>query len=133
MRFFKINKKSGMLLLDLVTSLTIIWFLIWIFGSIIARLSLITREVSLRYQLSNFRMMLSLYKELNGAYPDGLAKLAGANYKLSKTDEFIFSDKFLDNLQTDKQGAVLDSFGNRLYYDSRRGVIGSQTRGYENW
>jgi len=132
MRFLKRNK-SGMLLLDLVTSLTIIGFLIWIFGGVIGTLAQNTREVSLRYQLNNFRMLLVLYKELKGYYPEDLKVLIQSSHRLSKVDELIFNDKFLSSLEQDEHGAPLDAFGSRLYYDYRRGVVGSQTKGYENW
>jgi hypothetical protein len=132
MRFFAKNK-SGMLFLDLITSLTIIFFLIWVFGGIIGGLSKNTKETALRYELNNFRMLLVLYKELKGYYPEDLKALVQSRHRLSKTDELIFSEKFLDSLEQDEHGAPLDAFGNRLYYDPRRGVVGSVTKGYENW
>lgn len=132
MRFFTKNK-SGMLLLDLVTSLTIIAFLIWIFGGIIGRLSQNARETALRYQLNNFRLLVVLYKQLKGYYPEDLLVLIQSSHKLSQTDELIFNEKLLSSLQQDEHGAPLDAFGNRLYYDHRKGVVGSQTKGYENW
>ena len=125
--------KSGMLLLDLVTSLTIIGFLIWIFGGIIGKLTLNVKETTLRYQLNNFRMLVVLYKQLKGYYPEDLLVLMQSSYSLSKADEIIFSEKFLSNLQQDEHGAPLDAFGNRLYYDHREGVVGATTKGYENW
>lgn len=129
-----LNKdKSGILLLDLITSLTIIWFLIWIFGGIIGTLSKNARETALRYQLNNFRMVLILYKELKGNYPKDLGVLLKTDYKASKEDKPILSEKLLVSFKQDVQGFVLDVFGNRLYYDPGKGVIWSQTRGYENW
>jgi len=127
------KNKSGMLLLDLVTSLTIIGFLIWIFGGVIGRLAQNVREISLRYQLNNFRLLVRLYKELKGHYPEDLLVLIQSRHRLSKTDEIIFSEKILSNLQQDEHGAPLDAFGRRLYYDHRKGVVGSTTKGYENW
>lgn len=135
MRLFRSPKKdkSGLLLLDLTVSLTIIGFLIWIFGAVIGTLAQNTREVSLRYQLNNFRMLLVLYKELKGYYPEDLRVLIQSSHRLSKADEIIFNEKFLGSLEQDEHGAPLDAFGSRLYYDSRRGVVGSTTKGYENW
>ena len=114
-------------------NLTIISFLIWIFGGIINTLSRNTREITLRYQLNNFRMLLVLYKELKGYYPEDLRVLVQSSHRLSKTDELIFNEKFLNSLEQDEHGAPLDSFGNRLYYDPGKGVVGSQTKGYQNW
>ncbi len=131
--FLHKKNKSGMLILDLATSLTIIGFLIWIFGGVIGRLSQNVREIALRYQLNNFRLLVRLYKELKGNYPEDLSELVGSRHRLSKTDEVIFSEKFLNNLEQDEQGAPLDAFGNRLYYEQREGVVGSTTKGYENW
>jgi hypothetical protein len=135
MRLFRSPKKdkSGLLLLDLTVSLTIIGFLIWVFGAVIGTLAQNTREVSLRYQLNNFRMLLVLYKELKGYYPEDLKVLIQSSHRLSKADEIIFNEKFLGSLEQDKHGAPLDAFGSRLYYDSRRGVVGSTTKSYENW
>ena len=122
-----------MLLLDLVTSLTIICFLIWIFGGILGTLSLNARQTALRYQLNNFRMLLVLYKELKGYYPEDLVVLIQTSHRLSETDELVFSEKFLDSLEQDEHGEPLDAFGHRLSYDNKMGVIGSKTKGYENW
>jgi len=127
------KNKSGLIILDLTVSLTIIWFLIWIFGGIIGTLAQNSREVALRYQLNNFRMLLVLYKELKGYYPEDLKVLIQSSHRLSKADELIFNDKFLGSLEQDEHGAPLDAFGSRLYYDSRKGVVGSTTKGYENW
>jgi len=131
----RLDKKdrSGLLLLDLAVSLTIIGFLIWVFGGIIGTLTQNSREVSLRYQLNNFRMLLVLYKELKGCYPEDLKVLIKSSHRLSQADEIIFDEKFLGSLEQDEHGAPLDAFGNRLYYDPRKGVVGSQTKGYENW
>ena len=132
MPLFKKNK-SGMLLLDLATSLTIIWFLIWIFGGIITMVAKNARETALRYQLNNFRMVITLYKELKGQYPQDLRVLLATDYKVTKEGEPVPSEKLLFNFKQDSQGAVLDVFGNLLYYDPKKGVIWSQTKGYENW
>ena len=125
--------KSGMLLLDLVASLTIIGFLVWIFGGIIGTLSRSAKETALRYQLNNYRMLVMLHKELKGNYPESLLTLIQTKYRLSQADELIFSDKFLDNIEQDKDGLPVDAFGNHLYYEPRKGVVGSTTKGYENW
>jgi len=127
------KSKSGIFLLDLVTSLTVIGFLIWIFGGILGTLSLNTREIALRYQLNNFRMLLVLYKELKGYYPEDLKVLIQSSHSLSRADELIFNEKFLSSLEQDEHGTPLDAFGNRLYYDYRKGVVGSTSKGYENW
>jgi len=74
-----------------------------------------------------------LYKELKGYYPEDLKVLIQSSHRLSRTDELIFNDKFLGSLEQDEHGAPLDAFGSRLYYDSRKGVVGSTTKGYENW
>jgi len=132
MRMFKKNK-SGMLLLDLATSLTIIGFLIWVFGGIIGTLTINVKETVLRYQLNNFRMLVSLYKQLKGYYPEDLLVLIQSRHRFSQTDELIFNEKFLSSLGQDEHGALIDAFGNRLYYDQRKGVVGSTTKGYENW
>jgi len=132
MHCFKKNK-SGLLLLDLITSLTIIGFLIWIFGGIIGTLTLSTKEVALRYQLNNFRMLVVLYKQLKGYYPEDLLVLIQSSHRLSQTDELVFNEKFLSSLEQDEHGEPVDAFGNPLYYDHRQGVVGSTTKGYENW
>ncbi|MBU0548189.1 MAG: hypothetical protein KJ710_06875 [Candidatus Omnitrophica bacterium] len=132
MRFFTKNK-SGLLILDLAVSLTVIWFLIWIFGGVIGTLAQNSREVALRYQLNNFRMLIVLYKELKGHYPEDLKVLIQSSHRLSNADEIIFNEKFLGSLEQDEHGTPLDAFSNRLYYDSWKGVVGSTTKGYENW
>ena len=130
-RLLKKNK-SGMLLLDLVVSLTIIGFLIWIFGGIINTLSQNARETALRYGLNNLRMSLNLYKMLKGDYPQDLKGLMQSEIS-TKSEKMLFNEKFLFSLGTDKQGNAIDPFGNKFYYDYRKGVVGSTTEGYENW
>jgi len=125
--------RSGMLLLDLVASLTIIGFLVWIFGGIIGTLSRSAKETALRYQLNNYRLLVTLYKELKSNYPESLLVLIQTKHRLSQADELIFSEKFLNNVEQDKDGMPIDAFGNRLYYEPREGVVGSTTKGYENW
>ena len=132
MRFCR-KDKSGMLLLDLIASLTIITFLIWIFGGIIGTLAQNARETALRYGLNNLRLSLNLYKMLKGSYPEDLKGLMQSTIILTKSDKMFFSEKFLFSLATDKQGNAIDPFGNKFYYDFRKGVVGSQTKGYENW
>ncbi len=127
------KNKSGMLFLDLATSLTIIGFLIWVFGGIIGPLSRNAKEIALRYQLNNFRTLVVLYKQLKGYYPEDLKVLIQSSYRLSPADELIFNEKFLSNLEQDEHGAPMDAFGNYLYYDHRQGVVGSTTKGYEKW
>ena len=127
------RNRSGLLLLDLAVSLTIIGFLIWVFGGIIGTLTQNCREIALRYQLNNFRMLLVLYKELKGYYPEDLKVLIQSSHRFSKADEIIFNEKFLNSLEQDEHGEPLDAFGNRLYYNPRKGVVVSQTKGYENW
>ena len=132
MRFCR-KDKSGMLLLDLIASLTIITFLIWIFGGIIGTLAQNARETALRYGLNNLRLSLNLYKMLKGSYPEDLRGLMQSTIILTKSDKMLFGERFLFSLATDKQGNAIDPFGNKFYYDSRKGVVGSQTKGYENW
>lgn len=127
------KSKSGMLILDLVISLTIIGFLIWVFGGIIGRLSKNAQETALRYQLHNFRMLIVLYKELKGHYPEDLKVLIQSRHRLSNADELIFDEKFLGKLKQDKHKNPVDTFGNSLYYDAVRGMVGSTTKGYKNW
>ncbi len=127
------KEKSGILILDLITSLIIIWFLIWIFGGIINTLSKNARETALRYQLNNFRLVLMLYKEMKGNYPPDLQVLLRTDYKAVPEDKPLLSEKLLVSFKQDLSGAVLDAFGNRLDYDPAKGVIFSQTKGYENW
>lgn len=127
------KEKSGVLILDLITSLTIIWFLIWIFGGIINTLSKNCKETALRYQLNNFRMVLMLYKELKGNYPQELGVLLKTDYKPTQYAQPVYSEKLLIGFKQGLRGEVLDAFGSRLYYDPQKGMIRSQTKGYENW
>lgn len=127
------KSKSGMLFLDLVITLIIIGFLIWVFGGMIGSLTQNVKETALRYQLKNFRMVLNLYRELKGEYPQDLQVLLATDYKMAKEDKPVLGEKFLINPRQDLKGIILDAFGNGFYYDHRKGVVGSTTKGYENW
>jgi type II secretory pathway pseudopilin PulG len=132
MRLFK-KDKSGMLILDLIISLTIIGFLIWTFGGVLGRLTQNVRETSLRYQLNNFRMLVRVYKDLRGHYPADLSVFVQNKDNSAEAKADIFNKKLLSDLKRDEYGVPLDPFGNRYYYDYKKGVVGSQTKGYENW
>ncbi|MFA6358231.1 MAG: hypothetical protein WCY09_06165 [Candidatus Omnitrophota bacterium] len=127
------KKNKGMLILDLITSLIIIWFLIWVFGGIFFTLVRNTKETALRYQLNNFRMSVFLYKQLKGSNPKDLKVLVQSSHRFSGSDELIFGQKFLGSLEQDEHGAPLDVFGNYLSYDPKSGSINSTTKGYQNW
>jgi len=128
-----LKNRSGILLLDVAASLTIIAFLIWIFGGIIGTLSRNAKETALHYGLNNLRLSLNLYKMLHGSYPRDLRELLHSTIVLTQSERILFGEKFLFSLAMDKQGNAIDPFGNQFIYDFQKGVVGSQTKGYESW
>ncbi len=120
-------------LLEFIFAIIIIIAFIGVLLTFIHKAAINAKEVTLQVELKNLRLSLDLYKAINEHYPEDLRLLIQAKYKMKSSEEFLFGEKFLETVGKDEQGYPLDPFGNRFFYNSRRGVINSQTKGYEQW
>jgi len=98
------------------------------------------KEAALKSGLSNIRMSISLFKMLNGRYPQSLreriekkvmlpARVGSDTYR----GTIFLKEKYLMEIAEDKQGNVVDAFDNPFVYDALKGEVRTSTKGYENW
>lgn len=89
-----------------------------------------SRQRALYYQLQIIRSGINLFKVVNKRNPNNLVELAKNVYNFPGDME---TRRYLSNVPFDKQGNLIDSFGNNFFYDPKSGWIRSSTGGYEMW
>ena len=92
----------------------------------------LTREAALRIELSNIRTSIILYITLNRRYPASLNDLVKEGYTLP-TGSGPVKYKYIEGMAVDKDGNLLDTFGNPFTYESRTGWVKSSTKSHESW
>ncbi|PIU57707.1 MAG: hypothetical protein COS89_03830 [Deltaproteobacteria bacterium CG07_land_8_20_14_0_80_38_7] len=80
-------------------------------------------------ELTAMRTAVSLYMTLNKAVPPNLNTLMTATYDAGDG----VKRSYLDKLQLNVEGGLVDPFGNAYGYDATRGYVYSTTKGYSNW
>lgn len=88
------------------------------------------KQRTLFYQLQILRSSINLYKLINLKNPENLEALATEIYKFPGEG---LTRRYIENAPIDKNGNVVDPFGNKYYYDARTGWVRSSTSGYEFW
>src|SRR3989338_748042 len=92
----------------------------------------LVREVALRSELGNIRTAIILYITLNRRYPESLKDMVREGYTLP-TGSGPVKYKYIEGMAVDKDGNLLDTFGNPFTYESKTGWVKSSTKGYESW
>lgn len=82
------------------------------------------------YQLQILRSSINLFKLINDKNPESLKELASGYYKFPGE---TITRRYIENAPIDKNGNVVDPFGDSYYYDAPTGWIRSSTSGYEFW
>jgi type II secretory pathway pseudopilin PulG len=118
---------------ELVIALIIISIFAGSLAMFIIRTAHVAKETALRHSLENLRSTLVLYKTIKRENPKTLKELLQAKYGFGTSQEVLFGDKFLSVVGRDDKGYPIDPFGNRFYYNPRKGTIRSLTEGYKNW
>lgn len=88
------------------------------------------KQRTMFYQLQILRSSINLYKFINGTNPENLELLATGHYKFPGDD---LSRRYIDSAPINKEGNVVDPFGEPYYYDKATGWIRSASSGYEFW
>lgn len=83
--------------------------------------------------LANIRKGIELYQVLEGRNPADLKSLVHKRYVIATRQDTFFSGEYLRAQAQDKEGNLLDPFGNRYRYDSKNGTVAPETKGYEKW
>ena len=130
----KPNNKRGLTLLELAIALTIIGIFAGLLMMMIWKTTIVGKEEALRIELKNLRMSIVLHKATRRKYPEDLKIFFHTKYnKPMGSDDVLYGEEFLKSVGKDEAGYPVDPFGNRFYYNPRKGTISSATRGYENW
>jgi len=130
--FFLRNRRS-FTIFELLVAVNIILIFIGIFA-VYANITLrVARGVALQSELSNIRMSIEHYRLLNHALPDNLSDLLNRRLTGKGSDSKMYPNKYLTHVRVDKEGNLLDPFGNRYGYNKLDGTVYSQTRGHERW
>ena len=94
----------------------------------------LAREAALRIELSNIRRAIGFYHITKGKLPDSLRQLTQEKVVVPTQDAPIAMDwPYIQGMAVDKEGYLLDPFGNRYIYDPNTGRIKTETKGYEIW
>src|SRR3989304_4966123 len=94
----------------------------------------LAREAALRIELSNIRRAIGFYHITKGKLPESLRQLAQEKVVVPTQDTPIAMDwPYIHGMAVDKEGYLLDPFGNRYIYDPNTGRIKTETKGYEIW
>lgn len=92
----------------------------------------LVREVALRSELGNIRTAIMIHISVKRRYPESLRDMLREGYVLP-TGGGIIKYQFLEGMAVDRDGNLLDTFGNPFIYDKRTGWVKSRSKGYESW
>jgi type II secretory pathway pseudopilin PulG len=131
--------RKGLAVVETLLALCVIGIFV---GVVIYQYQRVTREAqetAVRAELANIRTSIQLFKMLNGRIPESLNELMDKKVMLPAkvgSDAYtgsIFDRKYLLANAVDKQGNLIDAFGNFFLYDPLRGEVRASTQGCETW
>lgn len=128
-----LQNEKGLGILDTLFVCILVSILIGTVIPYYERLEQEAREVTLQTGLANIRKGIELYQALKGQNPSDLKSLVRARYVIPTRQDTFFSGEYLRAQAQDKEGNLLDPFGNRYEYDRNNGKVSSGTKGYETW
>ena len=79
-------------------------------------------------ELSTLRSGIQIYRLFNNKNPASLEELTESTYSVGSIKK-----PYLERLPLDKNGNLVDPFGNPYIYDPNGAWVKSQTNGFENW
>ena len=135
------------------TLLALIIIGILVVGAItyLQRATKVIKEYAMISELGNIRTSILLYFVINKKFPDSLKqmvnekiilpfqdtealkKMAGNASIAVQTGSIIIDRTYLEKISMDKEGNILDPFGNPYNYDARLGKVLSSTPSYGGW
>lgn len=92
----------------------------------------LVREVALRSELGSIRTAIMIHITVNRRYPASLNDMVKEGYVLP-TGGGLIKYEFLEGMAVDKDGNLLDTFGNPFSYERKTGWVKSSSKGYESW
>jgi len=115
------------------------------------RATKVVKEYALVSELGNIRTSVLLYFVINKKFPDSLKQMVDEKIILPfqdteaikkmtgnagitvQTGTIIIDRTYLEKMSMDKEGNILDPFGNPYTYDARLGKVSSSTQSYGGW
>lgn len=79
-------------------------------------------------ELSAIRAAVTLYADTNKAMPPNLETLMKSTYDVAGANR-----PYLESIQINAEGKLIDPFGKSYVYDAKRGMVSSASPGYEKW
>ena len=93
----------------------------------------ITKEYALISELSNIRTSILIYYILNKKYPNSLGQMMDEKIILPFQADTVIDRTYLERASLNKEGEILDPFGNPYKYDRLTGKLNSSTSDYTAW
>jgi type II secretory pathway pseudopilin PulG len=119
---------SGKRKLEIVIVVAVVIVALGILGVRRSMSTRTAREIALMDELRAVRTAVTLYLEVNKAYPPNLKVLTSNSFTLGSKNV-----TYLTNVETDAEGSPVDAFGNKFNYDPTTGKVTSVQKGYEEW
>jgi len=88
------------------------------------------RERSLQYELTILRQGVNLYTYIEKHRPKNLMDLATNTFCLPGDEQ---DRKFVEQVRVNRNGEIVDPFGNVYAYDEETGWVRSTTPAYRHW
>ena len=128
-----LKNTRSLTLIEFIVGLIIILILPGIFALYFSTMLRLSQEATLRSELTNIRTSIEHYLAITGKLPQDLTVLMEQEVEFKGHDDIINSKKYLEPFRIDKEGQLIDLFGNQYYYDQSQGRVFSQTKGYQCW
>lgn len=128
-----LKDRKALALFELLIVFCVIFLLTGVFAIYTDRALKAGREQALENELINIRMAIQHYRIITGNVPKKLTDLINKRLTSGKFEAKIQKRKFLEHERVDKEGYLQDPFMHRYWYDNKKGIIYSQTEGYERW
>jgi len=134
------TRESGLTILDALITLCLVGVLIGVVLPHYQRLARDAQGVALKTGLVNIRTSIRLFRILNSRNPASLQEMVQKKAMLPArigsdpyTGPHILKESYLMEYAVDRNGNIIDSFGNPFAYDAVSGEVRATTKGYEAW
>jgi type II secretory pathway pseudopilin PulG len=92
-----------------------------------------SRETALKAELVHIRQSVAYFKMTNQRQPQDLQELIRKKFVDPARPDTFFERQYLEPNAVDKEGQILDPFGNPYQYDPETGEVRSESEGYRDW
>lgn len=145
------TNNKGRTAFEALLAVIIIGILVVGAATYIQRATKVVKEYAMISELGNIRTSILLYFVINKKYPESLKQMVNEKIILPFQDTeamkkmagnagitiqpgtIVIDRTYLEKMSMDKDGNILDSFGNPYNYDARLGKVSSSTQGYGGW